>query len=94
MDEKKYKLISVRKGKTKYGKRIIEKVLHLDHTRISGNVFTLSNVYIVDLHNRYRTHSGFHLQARIVYRECSEIKKKKKEGENGHRSIAVILCIY
>ena len=69
-------------------------MLHLDLTRISGNVFTLGNVYIVDLHNRYRTHSGIHLQARIVYRECSEIRKKKKEGENGHRSIAVILCIY
>lgn len=47
--------------------------------RFFGNAFTvISNVYIDDLHNRYRTHFGFYRQARIVNRKCSEIKKKRK----------------
>ena len=50
--------------------------------RFFGNAFTvISNVYIVNLHNRYRMHFGFYRQARIVYRKCSEIKKKRKKAK-------------
>ena len=35
MDEKKYKLICVRKGKTNYARTNLEKMLHLDLTLIS-----------------------------------------------------------